>query len=42
MRKLKLSEGQQGKPQKERHLQATEVDTMAEQGGADSAEALAI
>lgn len=40
-KRLKLSEGQQGKPQKERRLQATEVDTMAEQEDVDTAEALA-
>lgn len=40
-RRLKLSEGQHGKPQKEPHLQVTEVDIMAEEEGVDSAEALA-
>lgn len=40
-RRLKLSEGPQGKSQKERHPRVIEVDTMAEQEDEDRAEALA-
>ena len=41
-RRLKLSEGPQGKPQKERHPQVIEMGIMAEQEDEDRAEALAI
>lgn len=40
-RRLKLSEGPQGKPQKEHYPQVIEVDTMIEQEDEDRAEVLA-